>query len=156
MKPEVIPEGPRARRGAGYPLRAVLPVLAFVLLLSASQAASAQCFLNPTGETAVGLRNASSHYLLFFLDGMRMDGVAPGDRSIFFVVAPGEHDLRAEAVIGGETVSASRTVFVPEGHVCTWKVTDPETKSGGTQTELRDSLGRERLRDFAGWRLRRL
>lgn len=141
-------------------LRALLAALALLalllLLLFAPQSASAHCLPNPTGETAVGLRNASSHYLLFFIDRLRMDGVPPGDRSTFFIVAPGEPHLRAEAVIGGETVSASRTVFVPESHVCTWTVTDPRGKSAGSQKELRDSLRRERLRGFARRRGRRL
>ena len=141
-------------------LRALLAALALLtlllLLLFAPRSASAQCFPNPTGETAVGLRNASSHYLLFFIDSLRMDGVPAGDRSTFFIVAPGEHHLRAEAVINGGTVSASRTVFVPESHVCTWTVTDPRAKSGAERYALKDGLGRDARRDFAAWRGRRL
>lgn len=120
-------------------------LMACALILSAAQAAAAQCVANPSGETAVGLRNASSHYLLFFIDGLRMDGVPPGDRSIYFVVEPGEHVLRAEAVINGETRSAIRTGEVPEGSLCTWTVTDPPDRRGGV---LRDSLGNETKRDF--------
>ena len=120
-------------------------LMACALILSAAHAAAAQCVANPSGETAVGLRNASSHYLLFFIDGWRMDGVPPGDRSIYFIVEPGEHVLRAEAVINGETRSAIRTGEVPEGYVCMWTVTDPPDRRGGV---LRDSLGSETKRDF--------
>ena len=113
-----------------FSLLARMTVLTCVLLLAAAQVASAQCAPNPTGETAVGLKNASSYYLLFYIDWTRMDGVPSGDRSIDFVVTPGEHTLRAEAVIGGETVSVSRTANIPKGYVCTWTVTDPPGKPG--------------------------
>lgn len=132
------------------PLR-LTAILTGLLLLVAVQTAAAQCVLNPTGETAVGLRNASSYYLLFYIDEMRMDGVPQGDQSIYFVVAPGEHTLRAEAVIGGETVSASRTSNIPEGYVCTWTVTDPPDKARGGQKGFRDSLRRELKLDYT-WR----
>lgn len=120
-------------------------LMACALILFAAQAVAAQCVANPSGETAVGLRNASSHYLLFFIDGLRMDGVPPGDRSIYFIVEPGEHVLRAEAVINGETRSAIRTGEVPKGYVCMWTVTDPPDWRGGV---LRVSLGNETKRDF--------
>lgn len=131
-----------------HAVRRLLPwlftaLLALILLLLAVQTAAAQCVANPSGETSVGLRNASSYYLLFFIDGMRMDGVPSGDRSIYFVVTPGEHVLRADAVINGETRSASRTGDVPEGYVCTWTVSDPPDKSGAARKEFRDSLRRE-------------
>ena len=130
-------------------LRLTTAALACTLLLIAARAAAAQCVANPAGETAVGLKNASSHYLLFFIDELRMDGVPPGDRSIYFIVSPGEHKLRAEAVIGGETVSASRAANIPEGYVCTWTVTDPPPKVVGVRRELGDGLGGETKRDLA-------
>ena len=111
--------------------RALITVLALGLLLVAAQDASAQCFANPTGETSVGLKNASSYYLTFYIDGVRKDGVPSGDRSVDFPVTPGEHTLRADAVVGGETVSTSRTVMITSGGVCTWTVTNPPEKAGG-------------------------
>ena len=128
-------------------LLAVLTACA--LILFAAQAAAAQCVANPSGETAVGLRNASSHYLLFFIDGLRMDGVPPGDRSTYFIVEPGEHVLRAEAVVNGETRAAIRTGEVPKGYVCMWTVTDPPDRRGGGLKGSRDSLGIETRRDLA-------
>jgi hypothetical protein len=124
-------------------------LMAGALILFMARAAAAQCVANPTGETAVGLKNGSSHYLLFFVDGFRMDGVPPGDRSAYFVVEAGEHVLRAESVINGETRSAIRTGDVPEGDVCMWTVTDPPDRRGGWARGMRDSLGAETKRDFA-------
>lgn len=100
-----------------------LLITATVIIFSSP--AVAQCVVNPTGETAVGLKNASSHFLTFYIDGVNRGGVPSGDRSIDFMVSPGEHTLRADAVIGNETVSASRRVNIPAGYVCTWTVTDP-------------------------------
>ena len=99
--------------------------LAALFLLAVSGVASAQCFQNPTGETAVGLQNASSFYLTFYIDGVNKGGVPPGDKSVDFVVTPGEHALRAEALIGSEIVSVTRTAALLEGNVCTWTVSDP-------------------------------
>jgi hypothetical protein len=133
----------------------LMAVLACVLLLAAAEVASAQCVQNPTGETAVGLQNQSSYYLLFFIDGVRMDGVPSGDRSVFFVVDAGEHVLRAEAVINGETVSAIRKADIPEGNVCTWTVTDPPSKAGSPLKEFQDSIRGAPKREPAARRERR-
>ena len=84
----------------------------------------AQCVANPTGETAVGMRNATSYYLTFYVDGSNKGGVPAGDISSYFNVSPGDHALKAEAQAGGETKTASRTVTVGKGEVCTWTVTN--------------------------------
>jgi uncharacterized membrane protein len=102
-----------------------MAVLLVALLLLATQVAGAQGVANPTRETVVGLKNASSHFLTFFIDGVNVGCVPSGDRSIEFVVTAGQHTLRADAGIGGDTVSASRTADIPAGYVCTWTVTDP-------------------------------
>jgi hypothetical protein len=128
-----------ARRVVAWLLAALLFV---ILLLAAAEVASAQCVQNPTGETAVGLKNESSYYLLFFIDEARMDGVPSGDRSIYFVVSPGEHALRAEAVIGTDTVNAYRKADIPEGYVCTWTVTDPPPSATAARKGFQDSLRR--------------
>ena len=124
-------------------------LLAIMLLLASYSVASAQCVANPTGETAVGLQNASSYYLVFYIDGVRQDSVPPGDRSVDFVVAPGRHTLRADAVVNDRTVSASRTAEIPAGYVCTWTVTDqPPERSGKARRELQDYLRLNQLRAF--------
>jgi hypothetical protein len=117
-------------------------LLVVILLLAAAEVASAQCVPSPTGESAVGLQNASSYYLLFFIDEERMDGVPAGDRSIYFVVSPGEHTLRAEAVVGADTVNAYRKADVPPGYLCTWTVTDPPPANGAARKGFRDGLRR--------------
>lgn len=128
----------------------ILMLVATGILFIASSAASAQCYQNPTGETAVGLQNASSYYLTFYIDGVNKGGVPAGDKSVDFIVTPGEHALRAEAIIGGEAVSAERTAIIPEGYVCTWMVTDPppsesasKERSRKERREFRDSLRRK-------------
>jgi hypothetical protein len=101
-------------------------VVVFTILLAVSLTAKAQCVANPTGETAIGLKNASHHFLTLYVDGFIKGGVPSGDRTIDFVVSSGEHLLMAEARIGLETVSTSRMVTVAAGQVCTWTVTDPQ------------------------------
>jgi hypothetical protein len=104
-------------------------VILVMLLLVSYSVASGQCVSNPTNETAVGLQNASSFYLSFYIDGVRKGAVPAEDKSVDFVVTPGEHTLFAEAVLGGETVSVLRTVNIPKGYVCTWTITDPPADS---------------------------
>lgn len=90
-----------------------------------AQPANAQCFENPTGQTTIVLKNASSHFLTLYIDGVGKGGVASNDHSADFVVSSGDHVLMAEAFIGGELVSASRLITIRPGDVCVWTVTDP-------------------------------
>ena len=115
-------------------------IAAFAILVLA-QTVPAQCLESPTGETAVGLRNASSHFLIFYIDDVNKGGVPPGDQSVDFFVWPGEHTLRAEARIGDETLSVTRKVLIPVGYVCTWTVTDPQRFANRRLQTFRDSLG---------------
>jgi hypothetical protein len=101
-------------------------VFTVTLLAVIAQTATAQCVPNPTQETAVGLQNASSHFLTFYIDGVNVGGVPSGDRSVDFVVLPGDHTLEAEAIVAGGRITASHTGVVPAGFVCTWTVTDPD------------------------------
>lgn len=128
------------------PLSLVMTALCW--LLFAGSPAAAQCLVNPTGETAVGLSNASSYFLTFYIDGVNQGGVPSGDRSIDFIVSPGPHTLRAEAVIDGEIVSASRSTTIAAGYVCTWTVTDPPRVIGNTQPQFQDYLRLEMRRAF--------
>ena len=79
-------------------------ILAIMLLLATYRVASAQCVANPTGETGVGLSKRFKLLPDLYIDGVRKDGVPSGDKNVDFIVTPGEHTLRADAVIGGETV----------------------------------------------------
>ena len=120
-----------------FPLSFV--IAAFAILLS-SPPVPAQCLESPTSETAVGLKNASSHFLMFYIDDLNKGGVPAGDQSVEFFVWPGEHTLRAEAKIGDETVSVTRKVLVPVGYVCTWTVTDPPRAPNKRVQTFRDPV----------------
>lgn len=120
--------------------RTLLPALVLGALWFSAQSASAQCTRNPTGETAVGLKNTSSLFLTLYIDTINKGGVPSGDRSVDFLVAPGTHTLRAEGYINGEVVFVSRTVIVAPGFVCTWTVTDPPSKPAQARTVFRDAL----------------
>ena len=133
-----------------YSRKSMVVVAGTVLLLLVFHNASAQCFQNPTGETSVGLRNASSHFLTFYIDDVNMGGVPSGDRSVDLTVSPGEHRLRADAVVDGETVSASRTATIPAGYVCTWTVTDPPKVRPGNPTAFKDALPSEAVVPIVG------
>ena len=71
-------------------------VAALAILLSA-QMVPGQCLQSPGGETAVGLKEASSHFLVFYMDDLDKGGVPAGYRSVDFFVWPGEDTLRADA-----------------------------------------------------------
>lgn len=137
MRSDVILSRRTARRFLRRPMMALMVAL---LLLVAVQTTAAQCVANPTGETAVGVRNASSYYLTFYIDGVRKDGVPAGDRSVDFVVTPGEHVLYAEATVNGETSSVSTTRVIPKGYVCTWTVTDPTGRASMRAESKRRSI----------------
>jgi hypothetical protein len=72
----------------------------------------------------VGLQNASSYPLTFFIDGQNKGSVPPGDKSTAFPVSPGLHALRADAFIRGKVISVSRSVTIAAGEVRTWTVTN--------------------------------
>lgn len=120
-----------------------LMMLASILLAIISISVAAQCGANPTGETAVGLRNSSSYFLIFYIDELSMGGVPSGDRSVDFLISPGVHVLRADATIGTEIVSAWRTLNIPAGYVCTWTVVDLPNKPSKARARLQDSLRKE-------------
>lgn len=112
-----------------------IKLLAVALFFGAALPAAAQCALNPTGETAVGLQNSSSHFLTFYIDGRNMGGVPSGDKSVDFNVTAGQHTLRADAQAGDRTLTVSRVADIPEGYVCTWTVVDAEGTAKAADAE---------------------
>lgn len=109
-----------------FPRKAIVLALTsslFLLVLGPMQQ-TGRCEVSPTGETTVGLRNSSSCFLVFYIDGVNMGGVPSGDRSVDFNVSPGQHRLQALATVGTEKVWVRRTVSVSAGHVYTWEITD--------------------------------
>ena len=115
--------------------------VAFGILFSA-QTVPAQCLESPTGETAVGLRNASSYFLIFYIDDVNEGGVPPAYQSVDFFAWPGEHTLRVELRIGEYTLSVTRKVLMPVGYVCAWTVTDPPGVRPHTLPIFKESRGR--------------
>ena len=98
--------------------------LSFAVVIVFAVAGRAQCSRNPSGETAVGMRNASSVYLTFFIDGSNKGGVPAGDQSTAFEVSPGEHTLYAEGRDkDGKVTAGPRKITITSGQVCTWTVT---------------------------------
>src|SRR5574341_552866 len=117
-------------------------VVCLFLLPMAPALAKAQCVSNPASETAVGVMNSSNYFITFYIDGVNKGGVPAEARTIDFIVSPGEHLLMAETVIGSETLSATRTVVIPAGSVCTWTVTNPQKIPARAVTPLVDFLAR--------------
>jgi hypothetical protein len=120
-----------------------LMVVCLALLVTTVAETKAQCVAHPDRETAVGVMNASNYSITIYIDGMLRSRLLSGERSIDFVISPGEHLLLAETMIGGELVSASRQVVVMPGSVCTWTVTDPVRPRERASTLLRDWLTRQ-------------
>lgn len=145
MRPHIIPSNHQVHRLWRLIFWALILIM---LLLISYSAAAGQCIQNPTGETAVGLQNDSSYYLIFYIDGERKDAVPAGDRSVDFIVPPGEHTLMASALVQGETISVSRTANFSGTNICTWTVTDPPDAAGKNLKEFQNYLRRERLRAF--------
>jgi hypothetical protein len=120
----------------------LLVVVCFFVLALAPAVMRAQCVASPTRETALAMMNASNYFLAFYVDGVYMGRVAPGERSMEFIVGAGEHLLLAKTMTGGEPVSATRVIIIPAGSVCTWTVTNPMNPPEG-RTKFRDRLARE-------------
>jgi hypothetical protein len=118
-------------------------VMCLVLLVAAVAETNAQCVAHPDRKTAVGVMNASNYPITFYIDGMDRGRLLPGERSIDFVISPGEHLLLAETMIAGELVSAAREVVVEPGTICTWSVTNPVRPRDGVSNLLRDGLTRK-------------
>jgi len=120
--------------------RLLLVVCLFVF--GAASVATAQCVNQASGKTAIGVMNASDYFITFAIDDGDRVGVPAQERSIDFAVSPGEHVLRAETVHRGETLSATRTLFVPVGAICTWNVTNPTMIRRPAVVLLTDALQR--------------
>ena len=128
-------------------------VVCLILLVIAVAETKAQCVAHPDRETAVAVMNASNYSINVYIDGMPRGRLLPGERSIDFVISPGEHLLLAESMIGDDLVSASRHVVVMPGSVCTWTVTDPVRPRERASGSLRDGLTRQAVISLAiaGW-----
>lgn len=103
-----------------------ISIVGFVLLiLICAQCVQAQCVKSPNGTTALKFSNESSYDLTFFIDQDEKVTLTPKTVSTEFPVEPGEHILRARAMIAEVSMWVYTGNEVPEGHVCTWTIDDP-------------------------------
>lgn len=110
-------------------------MVGFVLaLLISMQSVQAQCVKSSDGVTALKFSNESSYDLTFFIDHEEKVTLAPKTVSAEFPVVPGEHILRARVSIAEVSMWVYAGNEVPEGHVCTWTIDDPN----GDRTKSRD------------------
>jgi hypothetical protein len=86
-----------------------------------------QCVRHPKNLTALRFSNESRADLIFYIDDDEEGIPIPSlYRSREFRVEPGEHLLKAKAVLQGMDVWVWTVNEVPRGQVCTWTVADPE------------------------------
>ena len=89
----------------------------------------AQCVEHPAKKTALKLDNQTRYDLTFFVDDDEKGvGVASRTMSAELEVEPGEHLLRARAVVKGESVWVWVINEVQAGQVCTWTIDDPSAQ----------------------------
>ena len=119
------------------------------VMLVTVRVADAQCAPNPTHETSLSIMNASAYALTFYVDGARRGVGWPGELSMSFIITPGEHVLFAEAVVDGETLSASRRVTIAPGQACTWTVTNMRRAGRKLPGKFSDFLARQAVVSIA-------
>ena len=108
-----------------------LAVLVIFLSCFLGVTARAQCFVHPNTNTALKFSNESSFDLAFFID--------ENEKGVFvrslqlsgeIETTPGDHLLRARAVVKGKEFWVWSINEVPPGHICRWTVTDPPRETG--------------------------
>ena len=110
--------------------RAVLVCAMFALSFLDVRAALGQCLPHPELRTAVLFANETSFELTFFIDADETGiAVQPKAVSPEQPVVPGEHILRARAMVNSRAIWVWVINEVPTGNVCTWTVTDPAHSS---------------------------
>lgn len=132
------PSSPTARQI----LRITLIGLAvFVLNASLFQTVSGQCVDHPDKKTALKFANESGYDLTFFVDDDEA-GVVVASKTVSMEqeVGPGEHLLRARAIIRDAGFWVWVVNDVPEGQVCTWTIEDPPSKPGRVNYRYRSSI----------------
>lgn len=94
--------------------------------VSLSQQVSGQCVDHPAGRTALKFSNQTSYDLTFFVDDDEKTTVLAKTSSKEWEVRPGEHQLRARAVIPDQTLWVWSVNEVLKGQICTWTIEDPQ------------------------------
>ena len=97
-------------------------VMVLVCAASLSQQVYGQCVDHPAGRTALTFSNETSYDLTFFIDDDEKTTVLAKTSSKEWEVRPGEHQLRARAVIADQTPWVWSVNKVLEGQICTWTI----------------------------------
>jgi hypothetical protein len=117
---------PETRRA----IRVAALIALLVLTMGFPWSLFGQCADHPDKRTAVKFSNESSFELTFFVDEDEDGVIVPaGAVSGETEVPPGEHLLRAKAVVRGQSFFVWTINEVPEGQVCTWTITDPSQRN---------------------------
>jgi len=104
--------------------------LALLTVITAvnSFAVFSQCTVHPNGKTALRFSNESRYELTFFVDDEQV-GITVSPRQVTSEreILPGEHILKARAVLERQELWVWSWNEVPAGYLCVWTVEDPKT-----------------------------
>lgn len=119
----------------------ILPVAVICLSVVLFETTNAQCIDDPGKKTALKFSNESRFELRFFVDEDEVGVVVPPKTvSREIVVEPGEHMLRARAIVRGESFWVWTVNEVPQGQICTWTVEDPPRTSVAVDNRFRTTI----------------
>lgn len=122
-----------------------------------AQTIPAQCVEHPEKKTALVFDNQTSFDLTFFVDEDEKGvSVASRTASNELEVEPGEHLLRARAVVKGQSVWVWIINEVPAGHLCTWTITDPSTVIATANNRYRTAIAAPSKRKIKSKKIRRM
>jgi hypothetical protein len=103
-----------------------------VLVVSANVEGLGQCSVHPEGRTALRFSNESRYELTFFVnDDMTGQVIRSGQIGPEREVPPGEHLLRARAILERQELWVVSWNEVPAGNLCVWTIEDPKQTVSG-------------------------
>ncbi len=127
--------------------------LAFVACFG--QTISAQCVDHPEKKTALVFNNESSYVLTFFIDDDEKTVLQSREVSVEWEVEPGDHLLRARAIVRGKSFWVAIVNEVVKGQICTWTVADPDGQSAAANDKYRSTFDlRKRVSEHRAMRKR--
>lgn len=101
---------------------------------------SGQCVDHPDNKTALVFNNESSYDLTFYVDDDEKATVRSRTMSGELEVEPGDHFLRARAIVRGRAFWVAVVNEVTKGKVCTWTVDDPDGQPSAVPDKFRSAL----------------
>ncbi len=118
----------------------LIGLITTIFVVSCRQPVSGQCVDHPGKKTAIVFSNESSYALTFFIDDEEKAFVRSRAVSGELNVEPGEHLLRARAIIRGKSFWVATVNDVPKAQVCTWTINDPGVQAGVAVNRYRSTL----------------